>query len=313
MRIYHAFSQITPPKERTAVALGFFDGLHAGHAAVIGRAVAAAGEGGLLAAVFTFSMADAAQTKTADGVLATEAEKFSALERCGIELVLSPPFSEFRDMQPQVFVDEVLAGKLNAAVVCCGFDFRFGKRAGAGVKELGELCAARGIALHVIDPVGDGQGKISSTRIRALLAQGDAQAAEQLLGRPFGYALPVVHGKKLGRDLGRPTINQRLPENFVPVRRGVYASLTTVDNVRRPSVTNIGIRPTVDSGAAVNSETHILDFSGDLYGTSPRVELLAFLRDEIKFDTLEALQAQIRADADAALEIALEYLAQTGK
>lgn len=310
MNIYHALANMPAPKQNSAVALGFFDGLHVGHAAVISCAVQSAKKDGLAPAVFTFYIDTGPAGKTPGGMLQTEAEKLDMLGSLGVKTVLSPPFSEFRDMQPEAFVEEVLVKRLSAAVVCCGFDFRFGKQASAGVKELGELCAQSGISLHVMDPVSDAAGKISSTRIRKALAAGDVGAAAKMLGRLFGYCLPVVHGKQLGRSLGKPTINQPIPQNFAVLRHGVYASITTLDGVEYPSVTNIGSHPTVDCGSDVNSETYIHHYSGDLYGREIPVRLVEFLRDEKKFDTVEELRAQIEADADTALKIASKFLGQ---
>ena len=220
-----------------------------------------------------------------------------------------PDFSEFHAMEPESFVDEILVRRLNANAACCGEDFRFGKKAAGDVGQLAALCQARGIRLDVVPPVTFEGERVSSTRIRHLLGEGRVADANRMLGRAFGYDFTVVRGKQLGRKLDSPTINQRLPDGFVPLRHGVYASVSFAGGAWHPSVTNIGLRPTVEDTTAVNSETYICGFSGDLYGASVEVRLLAFLRPEQRFPSVEALRARIHADAEASVPIAEEYLA----
>ena len=223
--------------------------------------------------------------------------------------MLCPDFSEFHAMEPESFVDEILVRRLNANAACCGEDFRFGKKAAGDVGQLAALCQARGIRLDVVPPVTFEGERVSSTRIRSLLGEGRVADANRMLGRAFGYDFTVVRGKQLGRKLDSPTINQRLPDGFVPLRHGVYASVSFAGGAWHPSVTNIGLRPTVEDTTAVNSETYICGFSGDLYGARVEVRLLAFLRPEQRFPSVEALRARIHADAEASVPIAEEYLA----
>ena len=147
----------------------------------------------------------------------------------------------------------------------------------------------------------------------AQAAAGDVKEAGRLLGRAFGYRLTVVHGKRLGRTIDSPTINQRFPKSFVRLRHGVYAAAAVVDGALLPAVANIGLRPTVEQTDAVNSETYIIGFSGDLYGRQIEVRLLEFLRDEQKFASVDALRARIQADARASVPIAKAYIEKTGK
>lgn len=296
----------TAVQEKTAVALGYFDGLHRGHMAVIELAIS---QPERLAAVFTYDL-PAKTGRAAQGLLLTHADKLTQLEQKGVKLVLCPDFSEFSGMSPERFVQEVLCERLNAGYVSCGEDFRFGHAASAGMQELQALCAARGIETGTpADVLHDGR-RISSTWIRELLATGDAEQAAKLLGRPFGYRLPVVEGKRLGRTIGSPTINQTLPEALLCPRYGVYASAVRTPGGWRTGVTNIGLRPTVEQTARANSETYIHDFAGDLYGKEIEVRLLAFLRAEQKFSGVEQLRAQIAADAAAALPAAEAYVQQ---
>lgn len=308
MQIYHSVADCQPCG-RGAVALGFFDGLHIGHAAVVSRTLSYQQEG-LCPCVFTFTMDGGhPAAKSTANALTTERQKEQLLESWGVRLVLCPDFSEFHAMEPESFVDEILVRRLNANAACCGEDFRFGKKAAGDVGQLAALCQARGIRLDVVPPVTFEGERVSSTRIRSLLGEGRVADANRLLGRAFGYDFTVVRGKQLGRKLDSPTINQRLPDGFVPLRHGVYASVSFAGGEWRPSVTNIGLRPTVEDTTAVNSETYICGFSGDLYGASVEVRLLAFLRPEQRFPSVEALRARIHADAEASVPIAEEYLA----
>lgn len=308
MQIYHSVADCQPCG-RGAVALGFFDGLHIGHAAVVSRTLSYQQEG-LCPCVFTFTMDGGhPAAKSTANALTTERQKEQLLENWGVRLVLCPDFSEFHAMEPESFVDEILVRRLNANAACCGEDFRFGKKAAGDVGQLAALCQARGIRLDVVPPVTFEGERVSSTRIRHLLGEGRVADANRMLGRAFGYDFTVVRGEQLGRKLDSPTINQRLPDGFVPLRHGVYASVSFAGGAWHPSVTNIGLRPTVEDTTAVNSETYICGFSGDLYGARVEVRLLAFLRPEQRFPSVEALRARIHADAEASVPIAEEYLA----
>ena len=308
VQIYHSVADCQPCG-RGALALGFFDGLHIGHAAVVSRTLSYQQEG-LCPCVFTFTMDGGhPAAKSSANALTTERQKEQLLESWGVRLVLCPDFSEFHAMEPESFVDEILVRRLNANAACCGEDFRFGKKAAGDVGQLAALCQARGIRLDVVPPVTFEGERVSSTRIRHLLGEGRVADANRMLGRAFGYDFTVVRGKQLGRKLDSPTINQRLPDGFVPLRHGVYASVSFAGGAWHPSVTNIGLRPTVEDTTAVNSETYICGFSGDLYGARVEVRLLAFLRPEQRFPSVEALRARIHADAEASVPIAEEYLA----
>ena len=220
MEVFHTIAQAAGAP--AAVACGYFDGLHIGHAAVVGRAVQRAKEEGLCAGVFTFTRAGGSpERKTGAGEIVTEADKYAILDAWGVQRVLAPDFSEFHNLEPEEFFDEVLVRRMGARVVCCGADFRFGRAAAGGAALLEKLCASRGVALEIVPEVLCGGVRVSSTRIRELLAAGDVKEAGRLLGRAFGYRLTVVHGKRLGRTIDSPTINQRFPKSFVRLRHGV--------------------------------------------------------------------------------------------
>ena len=211
-------------------------------------------------------------------------------------------------MEPEQFVQEILIQKLRASHVCCGRDFRFGRKAAAGITELAALCKPFGVVVDPIeDVIVDGQ-RVSSTWIRSLLGQGNVKKAAALLGRPFGYDFQVTEGKHLGRKLDFPTINQPIPPQFVTPCKGVYASAAYVQGHWRPAVTNVGLRPTVEHSNALNSETYICGFSGNLYGKRVPVRLMEFLRPEQKFDSIETLRRQICKDTLQAKKLAEKFL-----
>lgn len=304
------------PLGPSAVAMGYFDGLHLGHAQVINAAVRQR-KNKLIPCVFTFTMrgAERPSGKSAARELLDAAQKRELLRGMGIKLELCPEFSSFSHMSAAEFVDAVLCRGLNAKHLCCGADFRFGYKAEGDTKLLARLCGERGIELEIIDEVLSGTRRISSSWVRDEIWGGNMRIAASLLGRAFGYSFPVVHGKQLGRRLSFPTINQSFPADFIRPRFGVYASVTLANGRWRASVTNIGVRPTLDDGGNVNSETYICGFSGNLYGKNVAVKLLEFLRPEIKFDDVQALKMQINDDAERAQRVAQAYLreAQTRK
>lgn len=301
------FSQTLEPPNLPAggscVALGLFNGLHLGHMAVIGAMRRQALAHRLTSVVFTFSTARCTpNSKGSVKQMLSQSMSNAILSKTGVEQVVCPDFSDFRAFTPEQFVDKVLRARLGAGRVVCGYDFRFGKGAAGDAHALRELCAPLGIAADIVPQV-DVNGELAASRsIRALIESGDIPAANRLLGRPFAIDFQVIHGQKLGRTLGWPTINQAFPPDFVLPRFGIYASLTTVNGKDYSSVTYVGVRPTVDSGAAL-SETYIQSFDGDLYGRHVKVAFLAFLRPEQKFSDLETLKNAISADAARAKEL----------
>ena len=291
------------PQRETALALGFFDGVHRGHWAVIDAAVNCAAAEGLLPCVFTFTTGSSTpQGKTGYTWLTTRQEKERLLRSRGIELVVAPDFEEIRGLTPQQFVADVLVGQLRARVLSCGEDFHFGKNAAAGAQQLIEICRPLGVRVQVVSAVSDQGVIVSSTVIRRLIAQGDVAQAARLLGRPFGFAQEVVAGKRLGRKLGFPTTNQRLPEGMTLPAPGVYATRTWVEGKALPSVTSIGPQPTV-GGQEPLAETYIMGYSGDLYGQEIKVELIERLRPVVRFDTVEQLRQQVMQDAEDAARL----------
>ena len=285
----------------TAVALGAFDGLHIGHRAVIREAV----ESGFVQVVFTFRDNPAEHLAGSCRYLTTPEERLAIFEAWGVECVVMPDFSDVAAWPAERFLNLLRFG-LNARVVTCGADFRFGRFAAGDVAWLARSCAARGAELYVVEAVQYKGETVSATRIRGAIERGEMADAAAMLGRPFGFCFEVVHGNHIGHTIGTPTINQHFPERFILPRFGVYASAVHIGDKLYCGVTNVGVKPTVGSDRAL-SETWIPDFSGDLYGRALRLELLGFVRDERKFPDLDALKAEINRNAVQARKIFQTY------
>lgn len=287
--------------EPTAVAVGFFDGVHRGHRAVIDAALKYKSEG-LKTVVFSFSMSSSSPAaKKGIKLLTTPTIKAQTLEAMDVDWLLLPDFSAFMGLSPEQFAVEGLFRGMNAKVVCCGYDYRFGKGASAGAEDLKRFLSPYGIKIEQIGAVLDDGKPISSTRIRGCLQDGNIEEANRLLGGPFAIDMPVEHGKKLGRKLGFPTANQRIAPIFAAPRFGVYATRVTIDGETYTAVTNVGVKPTVGSDF-VGAESYILDWSGDLYGKNVKTEFLTFLRPEQKFESLDALREEVFRNAEQARE-----------
>jgi len=276
-----------------AVALGNFDGLHIGHREVINNALSCQ-SGGVCPCALLFDEHPLSRTGGAPPTLMTHGLKIERLRECGLEIV-ELRFRDVMDMPPETFVADILDAKLHAAAVCCGYNYRFGKGAAADTADLTRLCEQRGIRTLVSGEVRLAGETVSSTRIRRLIEGGEIGRANAMLGRPFAYKLTVIRGDMRGRTMNFPTLNQQFPAGTVVPRFGVYASTALVDGARRKAITNIGVRPTFGTSVLL-SETHILDFDGDLYGQAVEVELLRYVRGERRFGSLEELKAQITAD-----------------
>ena len=283
----------------TAVALGYFDGIHKGHKAVLEAALAISAEKGLTPAVLIF---DEHPRKVLCGkvpaMLTDEKMKSRLLSEMGFSL-FDFSFRESMNMEPCEFAREILVKRLGAKAVVCGYDYRYGKGGKGSADTLRRDLEKEGVQVISLSGIKQGEDIISASKIRELIAEGDVRRANEMLGRVFSYDRVVERGDALGRRLGFPTINQTFPEDFIIPEYGVYASVTTLDGKTYPSVTNIGVRPTV-GGTRVRSETCILGFSGDLYGKNAQVGLLEFLRGEKKFASLEELSKAVKKDMEKA-------------
>lgn len=292
---------------KTAIALGFFDGGHIGHQAVL-NAVLNERERGYTPCVFTFKMNSfAPMSKKGIVILQTQEQKEITLKRMGIEKIFSPAFEEFMDMEPREFVENVLIKEYGARFIACGYDFHFGKNAKGTVDDLRAICSEYNVELKVVEAVLYDDEAISSTRIRNAIADGNIPLANALLGRPFSLTSTIIHGKKLGRTISFPTINQRFETDSIVPKFGVYATILNLAQGRKIGATNVGIKPTVSDIPEVLAETYIVDFSGDIYGEEVEVEFYEFIRGEQKFSSIEELKNAIAQNAIDAQEICSKY------
>lgn len=283
-------------KKGTVVALGNFDGLHLGHMAVINSAKNLASRLDAIPIICTFSEHPMkVLTGQAPPMIFTGEVREEAFRNTGIQVV-KLDFAALKDMSPKDFFEEILMKRLYAKGICCGFNYTFGALGKGTSKTMEEYCRLNGITFCASPPAMLDGEVISSTRIRKALESGNVELAARMLGRPFRYRQQVVDGDHRGRTWGIPTINQKFDKDLIVPKHGVYASQCTVDGKHYYGATNIGVRPTVEEGEDVSSETFLLDYDGDLYGKYVDIALLQFLRPEKKFDNFDELQAQIKRD-----------------
>ena len=281
------------------IALGFFDGVHKGHGALLRRAYEVAEGMNAIPAAVTF---DAHPTQVILGqsspLLTTPAERADLMRRLyGIQDVIVARFDHMlMHMSWQDFVTELLIRQHGAVHLVAGHDFRFGYRGEGTPEKLKQLCTELGVGCDIIPPVEVDGIRISSSYIRTLVAQGEVERAMEFLGHPHTLTDQVRHGKKIGTRLGFPTMNLQIPADSVVPAFGVYATRVWVDDESYIAATNVGVRPTVGDDRPVTVEGSLMDFSGNLYGKNVRMEFYRLIRPEQKFDSLDALRAQIARD-----------------
>lgn len=275
-----------PYKKSTVTALGFFDGLHVAHASLLKKTVKEAKRKDCVPAVFTFPDAP---NKSGEKLLSAE-EKIARFAEYGIETVFLADFGDVKDLSPDDFIEKILKNICHAESAVCGFNFRFGKNATGDTALLLKHMPSS----IVLPPVLKGNDPISATRIRELLKQGAVEDAAALLGKPYTVRAKVKRGKALGRTIGFPTANM-LPQELLP-RNGVYKTLVTIDGIEYPALTDVGFRPTAEEEGERRMETYVPHFSGDLYGKELAVSFLKKIRDEKRFENIEALKAQLALD-----------------
>lgn len=268
--------------QSSTIALGFFDGVHKAHVAVIDAAKKYKSDNCKLV-VFSFSLGSNPPVgKRNAELITTEEQKIEILKSLGVDIFLEPPFDSIKDMSPNEYID-FLTKNLGAKHLSCGFDYRFGKMASGNPNMLPDC---------TIVPEIEG---ISSTNIRTLIKDGKIEEANNLLGRSFALKMPVISGQGLGEQLGFPTANQAFPKGFLVPKYGVYVTKVTLDKKTYKAITNVGIKPTVEVHPLL-AETHILGFKEDIYNKVISVEFLHFIRPELKFSTIEELKLQISGD-----------------
>lgn len=286
--------------EKYAVALGFFDGLHKGHMAVLNETLKYACKG-LTPAVILFDEHPRKVLFGDDVPLLLQREKRDEmLRKMGFQCIYVP-FRDIMNMSPEEFVDEILIKKVNARALVCGYNYRFGKASSGDSRLLTLICEKRSIPVSVASEYISDNTAVSSTKIRSAVEKGDITQANALLGYEFSFSSAVFSGDKRGRTLGTPTINQYFPENLIVPRYGVYASRVFIESREYKGVTNIGCRPTFD-GKNARSETYIMDYNGDLYGRVIEISLVKFIREEKKFPDAPSLIRQINEDVERTKE-----------
>ena len=292
------------------IALGFFDGVHRGHQALLEHTRECGIQYGLVPTVMSF---DTHPNKTIGAepvpLINTPYDREKLINRiAGIDDVIFLHFDEALMKMEWDFFISWLVGDFSARYLVAGFDFRFGYKGAGNVEKLTKKCAELGIGCKIVDKVTIDGVKISSSHIRELLVAGDIAEANRCLGHPHVITDIVRNGYRFGRKMGLPTVNMRIPNGVVMPKKGVYSAIAyTESGESRFAVTNIGTRPTVSNGGDdVTVESHLLDFSGDLYGQQVRLELYDFIRPEQKFSNPDELKERVHRD----IEITREYFAR---
>jgi riboflavin kinase/FMN adenylyltransferase len=291
----------------TVVALGNFDGVHIAHRKILETAVREAAARGCLSACYTFSnhprefFKDLGVIDRTLGYICTDDEKLELIEAAGIDVVVDIPFDgSVMKMPPDVFVGDVLAGTLKAKGVSCGFNYRFGAKAAGDTEMLRREGSRLGFDVFVHDAVEINGMIVSSTAIRQAIEAGDMETASAMLGRYFSATGEVVRGTHIGTRIGAPTANIAIDRSRVAPPNGVYYTYSVIGGKRMPSVTNVGVKPTVGDFEK-SIETHVFGAHGELYGEDMEVDFIKWKRPERKFDSIDELRRQIDADmADAA-------------
>ncbi len=280
-------------------ALGCFDGLHIGHRILLTRAKKKAASKKLPLVIYS------PESRKGQAFLTTPDEKRELLLSLGADLVILADFEKIKDLSPLAFVENILKAELNCLVAVCGYNFTFGKKAEGNAAMLTDLMAKSDRTVFVEASVETEGGPVSSTRIRSLLLQGNAEEASLLLDRPYSIKGHVIHGRAIGRTLGFPTLNLSFPKGKLIPQNGVYYC-----HVRTPigvygAISNIGIHPTFDDALSVPVlEAHLLGFAGTLYDREVTVELIRFMRPEKTFTDSTALAAAVHADIQNAKSLA---------
>ena len=298
MRIVRGLPPVPPEPPPSAVALGVFDGVHLGHRAILGLAVARARADDVRSVACTFDPhpVEVLQPGRAPLLITTLEERLALIEGCGLDDAVVLPFTrELASMEPEAFVKDVLVTRLGARDVVVGFNHRFGRGARGDAGLLASLGERLGFRTHVAEPLLVDGVAVSSTEIRGALQRGDLGVASRLLGRAYTLSGTIAHGAGRGRTLGFPTANV-VPTRPVLVAPGVYACMAELGGRKERAVVNVGVRPTFGE-TALAVEAYLLDFSGDIYGQTMTLTFVSRIREERRFPSVDALRAQIQADA----------------
>ena len=286
--------------ESTVVALGTFDGCHLGHMSVFRSACLIAKKLKAKTVAYTFDTIPKSNISNAKSILTLD-EKISLIRKNEIDYIAIDEFASVKNMDGADFVNSVLKNKLNAIGAVCGYNYRFGKNVGYSGEDLPRFFENSGECVNICPKISLNDIPVSSTLIREKIQNGDVEDILSLCP-PYSVYAQVIEGKKLGRTIGIPTVNQLIPKEKITPKRGVYITECQIGNDMYPSVTNVGTRPTVENDGKENMETYIIGYNGDLYFSYVRVNFYRRLRDEIKFSSLEELKKQINSDIEKAKE-----------
>jgi len=301
MKIFDDIELLRAHLRAPIATIGNFDGLHRGHQAIVRTVLCRSRETGGSSLLITFDPhpLKILAPERAPRMLTTRRQKLALIDSTGLEFLLILPFTvELAEVTAEQFVRQYLAEGLGVKEVHVGANFNFGRDRAGNAEMLIRLCGEVGIRAAQVEEVRSLDSPISSSRIRRAIQSGEVELARELLGRPYVIEGTVIHGESRGARLGFPTANLESPNELMP-QDGVYVTEAALDGVPHPAVTNIGSRPTF-AAASYAVETHILDAPGDLYGQPIEVRFLARLRPELKFDSAEALVAQVRKDVQRA-------------
>jgi riboflavin kinase/FMN adenylyltransferase len=311
VRLLKVFNTLEEAKNipRCAIALGNFDGVHKGHQELISKTVETAKKHGIKSAVFTFSNHPKnliPGQKEVKNIIYQD-EKEALIENLGVDYLYNIQFTEeILNTEPEDFVKKILVDKCNIAEAFCGFNYRFGYNAHGDVKTLKKCGKSFGFAVNTIPPVIIDGEVVSSTLIRSLIKSGEVDECYKYLGRYYDIGGEVVIGNRLGKSIGFPTSNICIDENMVTPPNGVYVTYCIYNKTVYPSVTNVGVKPTIGYYKK-NVETHIFNFDKELYGKYIKVEFLKMMRDEVKFNSIEELVAQITRDCESAKDFHMNF------
>lgn len=285
--------------ERSAVAIGKFDGVHLGHQVLIHK-IMEQKDKGLLATVFTFDTSASAFFGGETKELTTRAEKRRIFQRMGVDVLIEFPLNPVTAAtDPEEFVRRFLAGQMQAAYICAGADLSFGKNGEGDYELLAGFAAEYDYQVELIDKVMVEQEEVSSSRVREAVRSGQMENVTRMLGAPYSVTGHVEHGRKLGRTIGMPTANLAPEHDKLLPPNGVYYSRVVIEDRSYKGISNVGCKPTVSNECVMGVETYLYDFTGDIYGRDISVQLLAFRRPEMKFDGVESLMTQMMKDIAA--------------
>ncbi|MBO7387244.1 MAG: bifunctional riboflavin kinase/FAD synthetase [Lachnospiraceae bacterium] len=283
----------------TAVTIGKFDGVHMGHKKLIGSCMRQR-EKGLKVCVFTFAPSPEKFFGAEERCLTTAAEKRRVFDELGVDYLVEYPFDkETADTEPEDFIKDILCGKIHAKYVAAGSDLSYGIRGEGDSKLLLDLRNKYDYEADIIDKVRINDEIVSSTAIREAIRKSDMEKATAFLGAPYQMTGVIVHGNRIGRTIGMPTINQIPDDEKLLPPFGVYYSEAEIEGKIFKGITNIGVKPTVSDEKKVTVETFLYNFNQDVYGNRAAVRLHGFLRPEMKFNSIEELKAQMKRDIEA--------------